>query len=70
MQNNNINNNPNKAEFIRDTSKNILNVEIGEPAIILKYIGNEGKMKIRKFNILEEDENKLLLRQKNIIECC
>ena len=68
MQNNNINNNPNKAEFIGDTSKNILNVEIKEPAIILKYIENEGKMKIRKFNILEEDENKLLLSQKNIID--
>ena len=68
LQNNNINNNPNKAEFFGDTSKNILSVEIKEPAIILKYLENDGKMKIRKFNILEADENKLILGKKNIID--
>ena len=65
--NNNINKNPNKAEFIGDSNKNTLTVEIKEPAIILKHLETNGKMKLRKYNITEKDENQLTLN-KNIID--
>ena len=68
LQNNNINNNPNKAEFIGDFKNNTLSIEIKEPAILLKYFENDGKIKLKKFNILEADENKLILNQGNIID--
>ena len=68
LQKDNINNNPNKVEFIGDSNKSTLSVEIKEPAIILKYLENKGNMKLRKFNILAPDEKKLVLDQKNIID--
>ena len=68
LLNNNLNNNPNKAEFVGDSNKKILSVEIKESTIVLKNLENNGKMKYRKFNILKEDENKLILNKKNMIE--
>ena len=66
VQNLNINN-PNKAEFKGDSSKNSLAIEIKEPVIILKYLENDGKIKLKKFNVIKEDENKLIISQKNIL---
>ena len=66
VQNLNINN-PNKAEFKGDSSKNSLAIEIKEPVIILKYLENDGKIKLKKFNVIKEDENKLMISQKNIL---
>ena len=60
-------NNPNKAEFKGDSSKNSLAIEIKEPVIILKYLENDGKIKLKKFNVIKEDENKLMISQKNIL---
>ena len=60
-------NNPNKAEFKGDSSKNSLAIEIKEPVIILKYLENDGKIKLKKFNVIKEDENKLIISQKNIL---
>ena len=59
-------NNPNRAEFMGDSSKNSLVIEIKEPVIILKYLENDGKIKIKKFNVIKEDENKLIISKKNI----
>ena len=66
--NQNLNmNNPNRAEFMGDSSKNSLVIEIKEPVIILKYLENDGKIKLKKFNVIKEDENKLIISKKNII---
>ena len=66
VQNLNINN-PNKAEFKGDSSKNSLAIEIKEPVIVLKYLENDGKIKLKKYNVIKEDENKLIITQKNIL---
>ena len=65
--NNNLNNH-NRAEFVGDSNKHSLIVEIKEPAIILKYLENEGKIKLKKFNVLEEDENKLISKKHNVVD--
>ena len=59
-------NNPNRAEFMGDSSKNSLVIEIKEPVIILKYLENDGKIKIKKFNVIKNDEDKLIINKKNI----
>ena len=65
--NNNLNNH-NRAEFVGDSNKHSLIVEIKEPAIFLKYLENEGKIKLKKFNVLEEDENKLISKKHNVVD--
>jgi hypothetical protein len=65
-QNNNTNN-PNRAEFIGDSNKNSLIIELKEPIIVIKYFEKEGKTKAKKYNILESDENKIILKKNNIL---
>ena len=65
-QNNNTNN-PNRAEFIGDSNKNSLIIELKEPIIVIKYFEKEGKTKAKKYNILENDENKIILKKNNIL---
>ena len=65
-QNLNINN-KNRAEFGGDSSKNSLVIEIKEPVIFLKCLQNDGKVIFKKFNVVEEDENKLIISKKNLV---
>ena len=65
-QNLNINN-KNRAEFVGDSSKNSLVIEIKEPVIFLKCLQNDGKVIFKKFNVVEEDENKLIISKKNLV---
>jgi len=65
--NNNLNNH-NRAEFVGVSKKHSLVVEIKEPAIFLKYLENEGKIKLKKFNVLEEDENRLISKKHNVVD--
>ena len=60
-------NNPNRAEFMGDSSKNSLVIEIKEPVIFLKCLQNDGKVIFKKFNVVEEDENKLIISKKNLV---
>jgi hypothetical protein len=65
-QNNNTNN-PNRAEFIGDSNKKSVIIELKEPIIVIKYFEKEGKTKSKKYNILESDENKIILKKNNIL---
>ena len=65
--NNNLNNR-NRAEFVGTSKNHSLIVEIKEPIINLKFLENEGKIKFKTFNVLEEDENKLISKKNNVVD--